>query len=239
MTQDQIDDQLKGLLATSARKFFVHTFESVADGKNNRSFSYALFFFLVMVVVLIIYAGIEPIKIFMRKNFGSEGINQSRLVLSSIAFFAVCGFSYVVYADHAQTYAQYGTQESFLRTSQLYFLFGVYLPFKGFREVNRKNDTHDANYRGDSKLLGFMTQAESGGWTQASVQLYLEPLVFLVVGFFLIGYNMFMGLPLMICALSYWLYSGLEYIVGLGNRLKELTNKGHAYSKDRPFSKAN
>jgi hypothetical protein len=157
------------------------------------------------------------------------------LVLSVIAFGGVSFFAFYLFNDYPLDYRTWGEQISFLYVGVFYASLALFFLIKGIREKQSNNDTYQPVYRGDSSVLGFLIPA---GLSQNFVQTLIEPLFLLIIGASCLSFNKLLGLPLIACSLSYWLFFFGEMLMGLGYARSVLANKGHAYSKNRKFSKA-
>jgi hypothetical protein len=235
MSTDQTDMKLQKLFAEMSKNFFTHAFESLLDSKRSRSSNMAIFLALAIAALAIVISGVEPVKIFFRKNFGSEGISTFRLGLSVLGFGILAGISYHFFANYSHQDNLLGSRESFLHTAMINAAIALFLAIKGYREIKAQNDTYQPIYRGDSVVFDFLI---SSGISQNTVQNFVEPLCLLIIGGALITYNEILGSPLIMCAVAYWIFLLGETLLGLGYARSILANKGHAYSQNRKFSKA-
>ena len=154
-------------------------------------------------------------------------------MLSAAAFLAIAIFSLSNYFDYVdeEKYTAIGSQSSMLITSVFYLFLTIYIVYNGWQKSDQVIDPH---YRGDSIWFSFLISA---GWTPAKVQNLAEPLTLMAIGVFLVPINLYLGLPLVFCALSYWGHMVYEYVKGVGILADTLSNEGHDYSRKTAFSK--
>jgi len=225
---DEMFNQLSG-------SFIKHSFEGLVSEKNDRSKKIAI----LLLIVILAYAGVEAVKVIFRNNFGKNGLSITKLIFSFLAFIAV-GFialdSYSTF-DINGGYSAYDSKNSFLYTSIFYFALALFLLIKGVIAVIKRttNNVHPS-YRGDSVILGFLMES---GWSQAKVQNLAEPLTVLIIGIFLLPLNLFLGLPLIFCAISVWFHYGYEaYNSFLLARDELANNRGFPSNSSHTFSHA-
>lgn len=194
------------------QSFWKYLFASLVEtdaGKNKQGRSVDLHLILFLIILALLgYAGVESIHLIFRNNFGKKGINMTRLIISVIAFGLLAFIAYRYYAGFTVDDSTIGSRTSFLYTTIFYSALSILLVYKSFNSVTNDTNILEA-YRGDSYLLGFLTKGEKG-WKQSTVQNFYEPLTLLSVGVFLTPINLFWGIPLIFCAISFWIHAILE-----------------------------
>lgn len=223
---DDVFEQLSG-------SFFNNSFKSITNNKDNAS----KVRMIVFAIVLLTYVGVEAVRIIFRSNFGRKGIGIWQFIISIIVFVAITVFSYNSYSSFDNYMADYGSETSFFYTAIFYFGLSIFLLVKGIVEIRKKGKTTKSDsYRGDSILLGFLSES---GWNQAKIQNLAEPLLVLAIGVSLSPINLLLGLPLIISAISVWVHYLYDYLRGLLDARNELSNRrGYLEPNKKTFSRA-
>jgi len=221
-TSDEVFNNLGGA-------FFRYAEETGDPTKNSAEIRLAVVALGILVIV-----GHEAIKIIFRRNFGSEGLSMTKLIIAALAFGIISYSSYSIYEAESD-FMQANSLNSDIITSIFYTFLAIYILVKGFTQKAKPNDGFHTQYRGDSTLLSFLVK---GGWSPAKVQNQAEPLLTLALGVFLSAINLLWGLPLIFCAVSVWLHSVLESIMGLSKVRDTLAEQGYSKSQQDRFSEA-
>jgi len=176
-------------------------------------------------LLLFLFAGSEAVKLTLRRKMGTNEFSYIRIILSSAAFIGI-GFLLFFTANktfdavHLPWFGEkvFVNEETILGTGVFFFLFGSFLFAKGISAKIAAKIKEDAkenilpSYTGDSILFNSL---EKKGYKKSTIRNFFEPLSFLLFGLFSFFLNPFLGLPFVICALSYWLILLAEYIFGL------------------------
>lgn len=218
-----------GLLTYAIDAFF----GSNVKGEDKQSNFLLLLVIIVVLSVLIIllYAGAEVVFLLTRTNFGTKGVKKLRAVLASLTFLGLGYFCYSCYKNYYGQIMDFGSELSFLYAAITFLFVGAVVFIKGLT-VGGKDDTDVLHkiYRGDSWLLGGLIKE---GVKQSTVQDVAEPVLFLVLGFFLFSYNYIWGLPFIFCAISCWFHLTVEAVAGFFKERKQLSNEGLVYTQNR------
>ncbi|OLY95601.1 hypothetical protein SAMN05444008_1307 [Cnuella takakiae] len=171
------------------------------------------------VVAIFAFVGVEPMKVIYRKNFGYGGINPLCLAVSCFLFLilglisigvAIGGvFSPSKTDDAAMFYQTEGGSIAFMLIGLLYIWIAKYAFSKGWKDYKlSKKSTKPLGYLGDSVLLEPLRKE---GWSQERIQWVAEPLATILIGICICLFNIFGGIPIIICGLSLWVYSIIDY----------------------------
>jgi len=143
-------------------------------------------------LIILAYAGVETVKLLLRKGFGKKGVSISKAVISSIVFFVLAGYSYTYYSAYPSYVADYGSQASFLYASVVFLLVGLVVFLRAVMVQIKNSQVIDPIYRGNSNIFGFLIK---DGWSPSLVQDLAEPLFFLSIGVYLLSFNFIWGAP--------------------------------------------
>lgn len=207
-------------------------FKYLIDSTDERNKSAQIRLMLVALAILA-FIGVETVKVIFRSNFGSKGLNLFKVILSVIAFGVISGVCYTIWADNSPEMRGVGSPLSFKATAYFYAVLAIYILFQGIIQKYRSNDKVHPQYRGDSILLGFLMK---DGWSQAKIQNLAEPLLILALGAFLLVFNLYLGIPLIFCAVSVWLHMIMEAIFGVSQVRDILAEKGYQVSRNIEFT---
>ncbi|MFK7979271.1 MAG: hypothetical protein AB8G86_04780 [Saprospiraceae bacterium] len=211
--------------------------QSILRKKDEESERMASLLAVALVFLLFIYGGVETIKLVFRNNFGKKGLHLWKALLAIFAFGLIAYLAFDIYQSYdLEPLPFVAPKNSFLYTAIFYAILTLFLSIKlGVEFRKRVDNNHHDSYRGDSTILGFL---EESGWEQSKIQNAAEPLLILAIGIFLSPLNLLLGIPLIICALSFWIHYAYESLRGLLEVRNELSdNKGYSHSSERKFSK--
>ncbi len=191
------DDIFKGLVGQALK-----TAPDATNEKNNS----AIIRLSLAILGILAYLGVEAIKVTFRSNFGREGMNLFKVILSSLVFGVI---SYCAFNFEEFDLVGLGTPLSFKVTGFFYALWAVFVLLKGFYENSKAQATthFPPHYQGDSNLLGFLVD---DNWSQSRVQAIAEPLLTFGLGVFLSAVNLVWGLPIVFCAISVWIHQAVD-----------------------------
>lgn len=157
-------------------------------------------------LALFIFAGGEILKITFRKDFGRGQLNQFKIIVGFIGLLGVSLINFLLFFDESSTITVgYFGMIPLFATGLLYLIFAVFIIVKGMADLNKSNKPKNANKRAISYLFTIK------GWKVNNVQTWLEPSFLLIIGIVYLPFNFLCGLPLIFCALSYWLHSAYVY----------------------------
>jgi len=149
------------------------------------------------------------------------------LILSCVVFLGIAIGAVYGYSEYGGDAVNFGSKNSFAATAVFYFVLIPYLLFKGFKSKKNLKAIHP-NYRGDSFFFSFLME---GGWSQAKVQNFAEPVFLIAVGIFFLPFNLLLGIPLILCAISVWINLIAEIVLGVGAVRNDLAEKGYEHSQ--------
>lgn len=195
------DNLFNGLVGQAINKAIDSTDE------KNKSAQIRLF---LAVAGILLFVGVEAVKVVFRKNFGVKGINIFRLVLCFGCFLAL-GIGLIVAAGESSLDTNWFSSSSFLISGAFYIIVAVYILRKGIigrmRAVKSQNFS---DFTGESDLLS--TLATDYGWSDNKIKYLGEPLYTLLIGFAFIFYNPIASIPFIFCAISVWAHAALEFL---------------------------
>lgn len=212
--------------------FFKYLFEGMLNEKEERAKKLAFLF----AIIILAYAGVEAVKLFFRTDFGKKGLHIWKVLLSVSAFIFIAFFTLNAYYDYPRYENVGASRQSFLYTAIIYFVLAISLIIKAVSEFKKRGSTNvDESYRGNSTVLSFLSDS---GWEQSKIQNLAEPLLVFAMGIFFLPINLFLGMPLIFCALSVWIHYGYEYLRGLINARNNLADKkGKPQNTRRTFAR--
>ena len=173
----------------------------------------------IMLLILLLLVGAEGMKILLRTNFGSKSISMLRIGLCSLIFFLWGAIPLGVFiADFYENGSGFNT---FLANSGGVFsmvivaVFYWTLAFRvfslGAKERTMSKVSNKFIYdSGDSVLFGYLMDK---GVSKKAIQIGIEPLFVIGIGFLLGSFNLLLGLPIIVCGVSLILYQVYESIV--------------------------
>ena len=195
------------------------------DGKGLR----LLFFGLAFCLLLLLFTGSETVKVVLRKKMGAGEISYLRVFLSSLAFTTI-GFLLFYNAKELSdaSFITFSSEEISLKggiiqaTGIFFILFAIIVFIKGFAsKILAPKYNIPSMYPGDSAIFNTL---EKRGYKKSTIRNFFEPLLFLIVGIISVFLNPFFALPIIICAVSYWLVLIAEYMTGLeAERINSVT----------------
>lgn len=227
-----LDDQFRPL-TFSFTKNLLRLFEEEGRSDNKSGFKVVYVYVLFGALALLIYVGVDIVKLLFRSNFGKKGFSFLKAFLGSIAFGGLAWLNYDLASTGSTSLFDEGDNTKiYYATSIFYGIVATYILIKAIYEKIQSNKIANIAYRGDSTVLSFLIK---GGWTQSKVQNLAEPLLILAMGVFFSGLNLFWGLPLVFCAISVWVYMIAEAMFGLSQVRDILANKGYNETKKTEF----
>lgn len=208
-------------------------FRLLVESTNKHNHSAHIRLLLVICAVLV-FVGVEAVKIVFRTNFGSKGLSLFRSILSSIAFGVIAYLAYEGSRGGIREIDEFGSPHSFVIVMIFYGILSIYILSKSIlQKIKKPNPKIHPNYRGESTLLAFLI---GSGWSPAKVQNFGEPLLTLAFGVFVMAINLLWGIPLVFCAISVWLHLWMETKLGLGEVRDVLAERGHTISREGKFA---
>lgn len=237
------NESLFSVLISLLGRYSIEVFGSLIDDDNaagsNRTpstSSKTLFTsvkIMLVILAILLFVGAEAVKVVFRTNFGSKSINPYKLVLCAACFLAMGLFSISVIYENEFLISNFGLF-SFIATGIFYIFLSLFILIKGFRQKKNAERSSDfSEYEGNSYILSFLADE---GWPQKKIKTLAEPLLCIAVGFFFSPINPFLGIPIIFCGLSVWLYQVIENIWGLNPVKNTLEQKGYSEDPAGSFS---
>lgn len=140
----------------------------------------------------------KVLPVLFRKNLIISVVDLVKLIICSLAFMVVGGYSISLTNDFEKLIGVIHYS-----TGVLFTLLGFHMLLKSisYFKIRNKPVLQFTN-QGTSTLLKFLIKKERD---KNIVQHLAEPLLILTLGFFISSFNLVPGIALMVCAASYWL----------------------------------
>jgi protein-S-isoprenylcysteine O-methyltransferase Ste14 len=161
----------------------------------------------------LLFTGAEAMKIVFRRDFAKDTVGIVQIIIASLIFIG-CGVAGLIPAiamtignvEDAGSYFE--SPLSFAITGLFYLMLGIWIFIKGLREWNLSLENEEGTALGESTFLGFL---KDSGWSEFKISQRAEPLTVLALGILLSGINIFMGIPLLFCAVTLYIFSLISY----------------------------
>lgn len=196
---------INGLFGEIYRK---ETQAQSTDSERNESVLFILILALFLVVVT------EPLKLIMRRNIGKSAFSIYGALISAM-FYIICASILFILLNSYPTeeledksiYLQYIFNNDILLSGAIsYLILGIYIIFLSIQHSTTIKPGSITNYpdeyRGDSI---FMQSKLSIGISQNDIWRRNEPLACFKVSFLLTILNPFVGFPILLTSVSFWL----------------------------------
>lgn len=222
--------------------FLTKAFNYIPNNKDDKGnqirFSFVA---IVLILICLFLMGSEAVKIILRKRIGKGEISFIRLFLT-LMLFTLLG---VILLALNTEFSQSMTIQSPLPGALSFTLAGIfYISLAILIVVLGIYNKLEAQKRDDLKRpLPNMYPGNSRFWKsiekksrakRSLVRNLLDPSLFLVCGFAGLSINPFLGLPLIICSISYWIVFLIEFTVGMEKERLDAIREYESYSNNIP-----
>lgn len=210
---------------------FNNMFSNVPSGEKDdgRAAKFMIFVVLFAAIVLVL-TGTDTVKVLHRKNPGTGELSYLRLFLN-VLIFGGLGYYCLNSQESAELFFSRYTQiDSFAIAVVGWFytilalvvlFFGIGQKLKADSKINRNNPTAEdeqrSYYPGESEFFSYLVDA---GMSRQTVRTVIEPLSIASVGALMFAFNPVLGIPLLLCAASFWLVLFIDTASGVEDNRK-------------------
>lgn len=199
--------------------YLTKTFDNIPNdpkGEKGKDIRFLVFTSILLLLCLFL-TGSEAVKVILRKRIGEEEISYIRLSLTVIIYVSFG----IILLNNAAGLAQDPIVDFITPGELSYTLTGVfYLMLPAvmiFLVIHNKLQARKKSlpkmYPGKSRLFGSI---ERKFGMRSVVRNLFDPLLFLMIGVLTgLFINPLLGLPLVICSVSYWIVFGVEFTLDI------------------------
>ena len=199
--------------------FLKSAFNSIPNKKNDEGNQTRSTAFTVILFLLCLFlTGSEAVKVFMRKKIGLGEISFIRMFLTTL-FFILTAVLLIVFGPGSsesimEGSLSYSQQSSFMFAPLFYLSLAGLMVYLGiYNKVIARKIKLPEMYPGNSRLFWYFERKSS--LRRSWIRNFFDPLIFLLLGVAGMRFNLFLGLPLILSSISYWIVFCVEYTVGI------------------------
>jgi hypothetical protein len=172
--------------------------ESITKPKNNRL---PLIYIAFYAGLLVLVTGTEPAKLFFRKNIGKLALGIRSIFIAFIGLGIYAGVFFEMSMGTSTKYLYAQPRIIFIIGGIFYSILAITTLVMGLREYYSKAPK-ERDYRGDSIFFASKIQK---GVPRQKIWIIYEPLIVFIIGLLLMIPHPFMGIPILVIAISFWI----------------------------------
>lgn len=183
------DNKLGGLSGKLGKGIFDSL---AADSKDQGRQNQAVMTIFLALLAILVVVGTEPFKVLLRKNIGKFALGIGCIIVAGLVYISIG-----VLLIKADLGFRASNKDIFLAGGFFYIILGAGVLICGIKEYFKGRQDF---YRGDSTVFGFLIEK---GTRQERIWTVYEPLSCILIGGILYLLHPFIGLPILITAISF------------------------------------